>query len=93
MFQWLTSDPDTMWLNITNAGLGLCVVICVAVAVIGISKDLMAKARERVRDRSVFVYDPHSMMMPDLGLTMADGGEPVVPEKPKSNGQPGTKRG
>ena len=77
MFDWFTSDPDTMWLNITNAVLGLCVLVCVAVAVVGIGRDLLAKARESARNREVFVYDSHAMLLPDLGLTMADGGEPI----------------
>lgn len=85
MFDWITSDPDTMWLNITNVVLGLSVIACVAVGITGFARDVIAQARERARTRQTFVYDPHSMMIPELGLTMADGGEPVSEkdQKPK----------
>lgn len=83
MLDWTVSDPDTLWLNLTNIGLGVCVLICVGVAVVGIARDIYAKMQTRAAERDVFVYDSHAMMLPDLGLTMADGGEPVVKEDPK----------
>jgi hypothetical protein len=88
MFNWITRDPDTMWLTITNIVLGLCVLVAVAVAGIAIGRDVMAKIRERARNRELFVYDAHSMMLPDLGLTMADGGEPLPHTDPKPGPNP-----
>ncbi len=87
MLNWLASDPDTLWLNLTNIGLGVCVLICVGVAVVGIGRDIYAKMQTRAAERDVFVYDSHSMMLPDLGLTMADGGEPLDKDEsqPKQN--------
>lgn len=84
MFDWTTSDPDTMWLTVTNVALGLCVLICVGVFAMGVARDMLAKARARVSQREVFLYDAHAMMMPDLGLTMADGGEPITNDEPES---------
>ncbi len=83
MLDWTVSDPDTLWLNLTNIGLGVCVLICVGVAVAGIGRDIYAKMQARAAKRDVFVYESHSMMLPDLGLTMADGGEPVNDDEPK----------
>ena len=64
-------DNEVMWLNVTNAVLGVCVLICVLVLAAGIARDVMARIRQRL-----IVYDPHSLASPELGLTMADGGEP-----------------
>jgi hypothetical protein len=44
---------------------------------------VLAKVRERARARQHFVFDQHAFHVSDLGLTMADGGEPMdgKPEK------------
>jgi hypothetical protein len=83
MFSWITADPETMWLNVTNAVLGICVLVCVGIVTFAVVRDVMARLRERARERDVFVYDAHSLNVPELGLTMADGGEPISGEKPK----------
>ena len=35
------------------------------------------RIRSRARERGHFVYDQHAVHVPELGLTMADGGEPT----------------
>lgn len=78
MLAFLLSDEA--WLNATNALLG--VVSAIAVIAIGgaVFHDLMLKVRARRRH---FVFDTHAMHVPELGLTMADGGEPVDEGKPE----------
>jgi ABC-type lipoprotein release transport system permease subunit len=68
------SDPQTFWLNVTNLALGLVVLICVLVMTAGILQEL----RERARRRAA-----HAFVTPELGLTMADGGEPLSPSPRK----------
>jgi len=79
------SDPSTYWLNIMNIGLGLVVLACCAVVVVGVAAELAANRKKRTGlarlDREVAdlaaAYDGHVFQVPGLGLTMADGGEPA----------------
>jgi hypothetical protein len=79
------SDPSTYWLNIMNFALGAVVVVCCAIVGFGVMQELAARRRKRAAaaglDREVSdlvaTYDGHAFHTPELGLTMADGGEPV----------------
>ena len=76
-------NPETFWLNLTNVMLGVVVLACAAALFYGLAADLIAKARRRVEMAGLDqeVRDLHAMHLPELGLTMADGGEPVDPPK------------
>jgi hypothetical protein len=70
-------DPKALWLNVTNVILGLVTLVCcfiIAKAVIG---ELWARRHAAIRKTA----DPHSLTVDGLGLTMADGGEPIDPNK------------
>lgn len=78
------SDPQTLWLNLTNLGLGIITLICVGVAAWAGFAELAARwkkapAAEAEADATMATHAFHS---PELGLTMADGGEP---ERPAGN--------
>ena len=83
------SDPSAYWLNIMNAVLGLVVLICCAAVGVGIFQELAARRKKHAalsgidREVSDLVagFDGHAFQVPELGLTMADGGTPVEPEK------------
>ena len=84
MFGINWSDPQTFWLNITNAALGVVVLISIAAVAIGVVQELYARRRLRtngldreVRDLVADFHSGHALNVPGLGLTMADGGEPV----------------
>jgi hypothetical protein len=88
MFGVNWSDPQTYWLNITNAALGVVVLLCVAAVAIGVLQELYARRKLRtnaldreVKDLVASYGDKHAFDVPGLGLTMADGGEPVDPKK------------
>ncbi len=83
MLSVLFSASDEAWLNSTNALLGIVTLICVLVVAFGIFHDVMERIRKRARARNHFVYDDHAMALPELGYTMADGGEPVDGSKEK----------
>ena len=79
------SDPATYWLTVTNIVLGLVTLICCAAVALGIFQELAAK-RKRSSAMSkldhevadlVASYDGHAFHVPNLGLTMADGGDPI----------------
>lgn len=83
------NDPSTYWLTIMNIALGAVVVLCCAIVGFGVTQELAARRRKRAAaaglDREVLdlvaTYDGHSFHTPELGLTMADGGEPVKKEE------------
>jgi hypothetical protein len=81
------SDPQTFWLNVTNLALGLVVLICVLVMTAGILQELRERARRRAahptRIDAHGRVDDHAFVTPELGLTMADGGEPLSPSPRK----------
>ncbi len=80
------SDPSTYWLNVTNIGLGVVVLVCCAIVVFGVAQELAARRRKRASlnqlDREVAAlvgrFDSHAFHVPGLGVTMADGGEQVA---------------
>jgi hypothetical protein len=88
MFGVNWGDPQTLWLNIINLSLGLVTLVCCAAIGYGVLQDLRERSRKRASARAmdrevgalVTGFDAHSFDMPGLGLTMADGGEPI--EKP-----------
>jgi hypothetical protein len=73
------NNPETFWLNATNLMLGVVTLACVGALVYGLAWDLVAKARRRLSMAGLDqeLRDLHSLQVPELGLTMADGGEPV----------------
>jgi len=81
------NDPATLWLNLTNLGLGMFVLGSVVILAGSVFAELFAKLRAtqpQARMRFHTVLDPHAMHTPELGLTMADGGEPQIePSKPQ----------
>jgi hypothetical protein len=80
------NDPATYWLNVTNIALGAVVLVCCVAVVVGIVQEFAAR-RKKVRamshlDREVTdlvagFNDGHAFHIPSLGVTMADGGEPL----------------
>jgi hypothetical protein len=81
------NDPSTYWLNVMNIGLGIVVLICCAAVAYGVLQEVMARRKKRAAasqlDREVSdlvaAYDGHAFLIPGLGVTMADGGDPVKP--------------
>jgi hypothetical protein len=79
------SDPDTTWLNITNIALGVIVAVCALIMLGGIAHEFISRARKRRRidaeiDRDMrMLNDDRAYGSPDLGITMADGGEKRKP--------------
>lgn len=81
------SDPQTLWLNLTNLALGVVTLLALAIVVGAVGWELVRKHR-RAREAAgldrewqavVDETSPHTLPVPELGLTMADGGVPVKP--------------
>jgi len=79
------------WLNVTNIALGVIVVLAVLLVAYGVIWELVIRHKKQsgVRDvnaemQAMFKNEfGHSLAVPELGLTMADGGEHVKPEETK----------
>jgi len=88
MFGVNWSDSQTLWLNVVNLSLGLVTLACIAAIGYGVLQDVRERLKKRagagVTNREVADLmnglGGHAFDMPGLGLTMADGGEPL--EKP-----------
>lgn len=88
-------NDETLWLNVTNLALGVVTLAAVAVVIIAVAREWVthrkhARANDTLDDemRALFhTASPHSLSVPDLGLTMADGGMPLT-KSPEKNGAP-----
>lgn len=83
----------TMWLNITNFALGAVTLIALLVVFFAVGWDLLVrkvKSPEHVELRNIETDlllhgGSHSLSVPGLGLTMADGGEKIEPSKSEAS--------
>jgi len=84
------SDPSTYWLTITNIGLGVVTLICCIAVAFGVIHEVVARNKKKaaltaldheVADLAASFDDGHAFQLPQLGLTMADGGEPASDKK------------
>jgi len=85
------NDPSTYWLTITNIGLGVVTAICCLAVAFGVVQELAARRRKKaaaaaldqeVSGLNAAFGDGHAFGLPQLGMTMADGGEPVEKKEP-----------
>ena len=67
---YVPDGSDTFWLDFTNIALGLVTLVCVIAVVAGVIHELGHRLAHRRR-----LADDHAFETPDLGVTMADGGE------------------
>lgn len=74
MFDFL--DSETMWLNLTNATLGLVTLICLVAVGQVILPELLARFAAK-RATVPVQEDSHAFDLSGLGITMADGGERI----------------
>jgi len=83
---------ETWWLNATNLALGVVVLICAFAVTTTVARELTARMRKRARlsaelDRDMRElareFDDHAFLNPEIGITMADGGEKIDPKEEK----------
>ena len=73
MQEFLSSE--TSWLTLTNIALGVVTLACL----IAVARTAFMELAERARSKANASQwqDDHSFVFSDLGITMADGGEPI----------------
>jgi hypothetical protein len=83
---------ETYWLSATNSALGVVVLICVFVVAGAVMREIAVRMHRRAKlsnelDRDmrhlVEEFDDHAFLDPELGITLADGGEKIDPQDPK----------
>jgi hypothetical protein len=72
-------NSETGWLNLTNAVLGIVVLVCLIVVGRAVIKEIYVRAAKRVR--VPLEQDKHAFNLQSLGITMADGGEAINENK------------
>jgi hypothetical protein len=72
-------NSETGWLNLTNAVLGIVVLVCLVVVGRAVIKELYVRAAKR--SRMPLEHDKHAFSLQSLGITMADGGEAINENK------------
>lgn len=86
----MAGENWTMWLNITNFALGIVTLVALLLVFFAVGWDLLVrKVRAPKPDwsavdselRALLHGGSHSLSVPELGLTMADGGERIEPDK------------
>lgn len=90
----MAGDNWTMWLNVTNFALGLVTLIALLVVFFAVGWDLLLRKAGKSAEvdlnnvdaelKALLHSGSHSFFTPDLGLTMADGGERI--REPKGKG-------
>jgi len=92
----MAGDNWTFWFNMTNVALGMVTILAVLVVMGAVGWDLLALWRhksvetnvdvEKIKAdlRAMWQTEPHTLAVPGLGFTMADGGEKVEPAEKKS---------
>ncbi|MGB2869798.1 MAG: hypothetical protein WBD36_15195 [Bacteroidota bacterium] len=68
-------ESEAVWLNITNAALGIVTLACLILVGRAVFQELVARARKAVH--IPVEQDDHAFDIESLGITMADGGEPI----------------
>jgi hypothetical protein len=81
MTDW--SNPETFWLNVTNAALGVVVLLALGGIVAAALSDVFARIRARAAARES--VEAHAFLVPGLGMTMADGGERKTDDEEKKD--------
>jgi hypothetical protein len=81
-----------MWLNITNFALGLVTLVALVIVFFAVGWDLLVRKVSHAPEsidlrnidedlRALLHAGSHSLSVPELGLTMADGGERLEARK------------
>ncbi len=84
----MAGENWAMWLNITNLVLGIVTLAALLIVFFAVGWDVLAEklgraqAKSEMRDidgelQALLHGGTHSLTVPELGLTMADGGEKI----------------
>jgi hypothetical protein len=84
----MPKDDWVFWLNVTNIALGVVVFLAVAMMLYALVWDMVSRYKKPRNlanlNAELAATSPDGRLAPGLGVTMADGGEPIkpLPERP-----------
>jgi hypothetical protein len=78
------NESTTFWVNVTNIALGAATVICLFVIGYAAVKDVVVRFKKTAAAREK--EDGHIIHVPELGLTMTDGGEKLYDDDERAFG-------
>jgi hypothetical protein len=87
---FMAGENWTMWLNITNFALGIVTLLALLLVFFAVGWDLLLRKVHAPKPdwstvdadlRALLHSGSHSLSVPELGLTMADGGERIETSK------------
>jgi hypothetical protein len=87
----MPNDNWVTWLNITNIALGVVVVLAVLVVAYAVIWELVSRNKKPQiaagLDEELATMLQYGRSVPGLGVTMADGGDPIKPMPKQSAGK------
>ncbi len=79
------SNTSTIWVNLTNIILGIATVICLGIVIYAAVREVVVRVTQKSKAK-VREQDAHVFEVPDLGLTMTDGGEKLYDDDERAFG-------
>ncbi len=80
------SNASTIWVDLTNVLLGLATLICLGIVAYAIVKDVAIRIKQTSKVKAREQDDAHVLEVPELGLTMTDGGEKLYDDNERAFG-------
>jgi hypothetical protein len=93
----MAGENWTFWLNMTNFALGIITLLALVLVFCAVGWDLLVRKVHTAREHGnldlstldaelrAMLHGSHSLYEPELGLTMADGGERIAPTESKTS--------
>lgn len=79
------SNASTIWVNLTNIILGIATILCLGIVIYVAVKEMVVRVAQKSKT-PVREQDPHVFEVPELGLTMTDGGEKLYDDDERAFG-------
>jgi hypothetical protein len=79
------SNASTLWVNLTNILLGMATILCLGIVIYAAAKEVIVRAAKKSKAQ-VREHDAHVFEVPELGLTMTDGGEKLYDDDERAFG-------
>ncbi len=80
------TNAATFWVDLTNVVLGLATLICFGIVVYAAVKEVLIRVTQTSKAKVREHDDAHVFEVPDLGLTMTDGGEKLYDDDERAFG-------
>jgi hypothetical protein len=80
------SNASTFWVDLTNIALGIATLVCFVIVVYAAVREVVVRVTQRSKAHAKAHSDAHVFEVPELGLTMTDGGEKLYDDDERAFG-------